>query len=108
MTSIAESTRQFELHTETSKLLDIVESSNDDSHRHDAILALGTSGKPEASRVLLEAFDKCMWRTTKLKIIQALAQTREPRALIFLMRLACNPSDLTFAAEAVLALGETG
>jgi hypothetical protein len=100
-------TKRFELDPRTIKLLQVIESSDHDDQRRDAIMDLATTGGMNAARILIETFERSMWRSTKFSIIQALGRVRHERATEFLCHLALANDDFAMAAEAILALGIT-
>jgi hypothetical protein len=86
-------------------LLQVIESTDRDDQRRAAIIELATTGGMNAARILIETFERSMWRSTKFSIIQALGRVRHERATEFLCHLALANEDFAMAAEAVLALG---
>lgn len=53
--------------------------------------------------MLIELFERSMWRSTQLAILRTLGRVRQQRGLEFLLRVASNRADLALAAEAELA-----
>jgi HEAT repeat protein len=106
---LAEPTRmkskRFQLDPETLKLIQVIESTEDESARHRAIMELAAKGGMNSARILIETFERSVWRDTKIAIIQALGLVRHGRSLEFLCRLASDPNDYGLASEAVLSLG---
>lgn len=98
-------TKRFQLDPETLKLIQVIESTEDESLRHRAITDLADKGGMNAARILIETFERSMWRETKTAIIQALGRVRHERSLEFLCRLASDQNDFGLASEAVLSLG---
>ena len=99
--------KKYQLDQETLKLLNILESSEDDDRRRAAIFGLSDQGGMNAARILIETFERSMWRSTKFAIIQALGNIRHERTTEFLCQMAMGIDDFAMAAEAVLALGQT-
>jgi HEAT repeat protein len=97
--------KKYQLDQETLKLLNILESSEDDDRRRSAIFSLAKQGGMNSARILIETFERTMWRSTKFLIIQALGQVQHERATEFLCQTAMGIDDFAMAAEAVLALG---
>ncbi len=77
-------------------------------HREDVIEFLIQLPEAEASRELLLLYRLSLWRSTRMRIVQALARTPSLRALEFLIRLACDETDLLFCEQAIWALGRSG
>jgi len=100
-------TKRFELDPRTIKLLQVIESTDHDDQRRAAIMDLAITGGMNAARILIETFERSMWRSMKFSIIQALGRVRHERATEFLCQLALANEDFAMAAEAVLALGTT-
>jgi HEAT repeat protein len=99
--------KRFELDPQTLRLLQVIESTEDESQRQAAINDLAHQGGMNAARILIETFERCMWRSTKVGIIQAMGKIQHERATEFLCRLAGDASDFGLASEAIFALGTT-
>ncbi len=99
--------KRYQLDQETLKLLNILESCDEEERRRVAIFDLADRGGMNAARILIETFDRTMWRTTKISIIQALGKVRHDRATEFLCQTAMAIDDFAMAAEAVLAMGQS-
>lgn len=97
--------KRFQIDPETLKLIQVVEATEDEKSRLGAIAGLADAGGMNEARVLIETFERSMWRETKIAIIQALGRIRHERSLEFLCRLAADHNDYGLASEAVLALG---
>lgn len=95
------------LDPEALRLLQTVESTYEESLREQAISDLVLKSDVDVARALLESYERCMWRSTKLRLIRAMGDLRQERATLFLASLAADRADLPIAAEAVLALGAT-
>lgn len=95
----------FQLDPETLSLLQVIESTDDDAKRRAAIMDLAGRGGMNAARILIETFERSMWRSTKFAIIQALGRVRHERATEFLCRVSMDADDFAMAAEAVMAMG---
>jgi hypothetical protein len=95
----------FLIEPETLELLQTIERSEDEPKRVEAIKAMAASRSGNAARILQETFERSVWRSTKLTLLQALGDTRADRAVEFLCKIASNTDDLGMAGEAILALG---
>ena len=89
-------------------LLQVIESTANESERRAAIVSLAATKTRDAGRILIETFERCLWRETKVAIVRALGPMRLQRTTEFLVDLASQRDDLGLAGEAVLALGATG
>lgn len=98
---------EFTLADGTLKLLQVIESTPDEAVRLSAISSLAQTRTRDAGRILVETFERCLWRETKIAVIRALGTMRLSRTTEFLIDLASSRDDLGLAAEAVLALGAT-
>ncbi len=78
-----------------------------DSERSEAIELLASSTDPAAARELIQFYQDCQWRETRLRIIRALAKHPSPRSFEFLFKLCQEPKDLPIAEAAISALGQT-
>jgi HEAT repeat protein len=108
--------------TEIMKLLKSVEGSSqqtiaklkpyyysaNDLERNTAIDVLASLNEPDAARELLQIYNDCEWRTTKITIIRALSRVPFQRTLEFLMNLAKDERDITLSQESIKALGKSG
>ncbi len=92
---------------ETLTLLERLESIPHEAEQKRAIERLADRGDSDSCRVLISAFYRSMWRTTRLEIIRSLGRFDQQRSVEFLLRQASHPQDLALAAEAVLALGRS-
>ncbi len=99
---------EFTLSEGTLRLLQVIESTADETERGMAIRALASTRTRDAGRILIETFDRCLWRETKVAVVRALGPMRLQRTTEFLIDLASQREDLGLAAEAVLSLGATG
>ena len=97
--------KRFQLDPQTLTLLQVIESTEDEDKRQRAITDLAMRGGMNAARILIETFERSMWRNTKFSIIQALGKVRHERSIEFLCHIAGDSGDFGLAAEAVLALG---
>lgn len=88
-------------------LLEVIDSSVDEHERERAIEALAARRDGDASRMLIEAFERSMWRTTKVTLLRALGTMGHQRATEWLIRVAEDRRDYAMGSEAVLALGST-
>src|SRR5262245_51758417 len=89
-------------------LLQTLETTQHDERRTNAIEEIASRGDQDVCRILMEAFDRSMWRAGKLAIIRSLGGINQQRGIEFLLRIASDREDLAMASEAVLALGSTG
>ncbi len=97
----------FKLSPDTLRLLQVLEATTDDAIRDSAIAELAAKPDTDSARVLLEAFERSMWRDIKIRIIRALGSVNQQRSTERLMAIALQQEDLGLAAEAMLALGQT-
>ncbi len=88
-------------------LLHIIESTDDQSLREQAIYGLVTRGGADGARVLIEIFPLLMWRETKFQIIEALSSVDDFRITEFLINISRNEIDLPLAREACFSLGKS-
>jgi hypothetical protein len=102
-----EPTRTFEIDSLTLQTLEVIESSNDDTARQQAISRLGSIDDMESPRILIGLWDRILWRSSKKDIIRALGSAGGTRSVQFLIRIAGDTQDLAMASEAILALGTT-
>ena len=86
-------------------LLQTVEGSDDEASRRAALDLLAESGSPDATRVLIEAWERAAWRETRVAILHALGRLGHERGVEHLVRVVGDETDLALGAEAVLALG---
>ena len=87
---------------------DTIAATYDEAERTAAIWALAKLNTLDAVYELILHYERCMWRETKLQIIQALATTEETVSHLFLFSLIQTASDIGLATEAVSALAATG
>jgi hypothetical protein len=96
-----------EVDLETEQLLEALESVETDFERERVIKQLSKEVDTHACRILIQAFHRSMWRSTKVAIVRGLGSVDQQRSTEFLLKQACHPRDLALAAEAILALGRT-
>jgi hypothetical protein len=75
------------------------------SDRSKAVHLLRGLGEPERTKELIQFFDDCMWRETKLAVLRVLADSTSPRGLEFLISVASDDQDLGLARASIEALG---
>ncbi|MCU0693485.1 MAG: hypothetical protein MUF54_19015, partial [Polyangiaceae bacterium] len=78
------------------------------SDRSKAVHLLRGLGEPERTKELIQFFDDCMWRETKLAVLRALADSTSPRGVEFLISVASDDRDLGMARASIEALGLSG
>jgi hypothetical protein len=98
---------RLKLDEHTLSLLNWLESRDDENQRRVAIFELARQGGMNAARILIETFERTMWRATKFSLLQGLGLVRHERATEFLCQTAMGIDDFAMAAEAVLALGQS-
>lgn len=89
--------------------------SNSENESHEALSELAKQGSNDAARALIESYQNCHWRDTRINIIRALGRNGSSRAIEFLLRLANDNfpgkqnegKDNGICQETLLALGET-
>lgn len=86
-------------------LIQVLESTQDESLREEAITALAQKRDENLARTLIEAWESIPWRQTKMTLLRALGTHGNERSVEFLIRFIVNSDDLPMVAEAVLALG---
>jgi len=69
---------------------------------------LSEPGDSDGARELIDLHRDCGWRETRFDILKALGRNASPRALEFLVKTACDESDIPMAETAIQALAETG
>ncbi len=67
--------------------------SNKAQERDEVVRVLGSVAEPDATRELIQLFEECQWRATRLQIIAALSKYPTTRSFEFLMALALNEKD---------------
>jgi len=77
------------------------------AERSHAIEVLGGLRDPEAARELIQIFNECQWRSTKIQVLKALSKFPTQRSLEFLFRIAQEEKDVPLAEIAVRALGHS-
>ena len=92
---------------ETLALLERLESTPHEAEQKRAIELLADRGDSDSCRVLISAFYRSMWRTTRLEIIRSLGKCDQQRSVECLLHQASQPQDFALAAEAVLSLGRS-
>src|SRR5580698_460282 len=92
---------------DTLTLLERLESTPHEAEQKRAIEQLADRGDSDSCRVLISAFYRSLWRSTRLDIIRSLGKCDQQRSVEFLLRQASQPQDFALAAEAVLALGRS-
>ena len=81
--------------------------SNIKQDRDDAVEVLGSIAHPEAVRELIQMFQDCQWRTTRLLIVSVLGAHPSNRGIEFLIKLAKSQSDVPMSEAAIAALGSS-
>ena len=102
------SNRPFEIAAESVTLLTTIESGENEESRFVATEKLSQIADPTAGRVMMEIYDRCMWRSTQVAIIRSLGPMNFQRGNEFLIRLASDQNDLALAQEAILSMGNSG
>ena len=92
---------------ETLALLERLESTPHEAEQKRAIELLADRGDSDSCRVLISAFHRSMWRTTRLEIVRSLGKCDQQRSVECLLHQASQPQDFALAAEAVLSLGRS-
>jgi HEAT repeat protein len=75
--------------------------------RDEAIEMLAKIPDSDSARELIQLYQDCQWRSTRIKIIRALASNPSQRCLEFLFNLAQMDRDIPIAEEAIRALGKS-
>ena len=63
--------------------------------------------EPQATRELIQLFQECQWRSSRLQIIRALGQNPTQRSLEFLFKCAQDKNDIPLAETALWSLGQS-
>ncbi|GMV43471.1 MAG: hypothetical protein AMXMBFR64_51870 [Myxococcales bacterium] len=96
---------KFALDAQVEALLRVVEGSDDEALRLWAIRRIADLGTPDAARVLVEVWERCAWRETRVALLHALGRMGQERGTELLIRAVGDPGDVALGAEAVVALG---
>ncbi len=97
--------QQSFLTSEAAGLLKNLGAARSTEERQAVIAELARQASGNVSRVLIEIFEYCMWRSTKVVILRSLGLIGDERAREFLIRFLRDQDDLPLAQMAVQALG---
>ena len=78
-----------------------------DFERGEVIELLGSMAEPDAARELIQLYQDCQWRNSRLQIIRVLSKNPTERSLEFLFRLAGSKQDIPIAEAAIWSLGQS-
>lgn len=97
---------QDKLKKSTKTLLEVINSTDIELLRQNAITELAQSGEPDTCRLLIDIYERLMWRSTKIAVIKCLGKIRHWRSQDYLVKIAKDHFDLGLVSAAIASLGE--